>query len=79
MRQGDAFLFPQDGPAGYDQNVFQRTGGATLRDYFASEALAGIVAHEGPVNHFKRPADYEYTAERAYGYADAMLAERSKP
>jgi hypothetical protein len=48
--------------------------GMWLRDWFAGQALAGILASE--------PEDVAYAtnvaAERAYRFADAMLAERSK-
>lgn len=47
--------------------------GMSIRDYFAGQALAGMLAN---------PISREYAPEReavaAYGYADAMLAERSK-
>ena len=41
----------------------------SLRDWFAGQALAGLV-----------PAirDYEQAAEIVYRYADAMLAERER-
>jgi hypothetical protein len=42
----------------------------TLRDYFAGQALAGMLAADD--------ASYMRAAELAYGYADAMLAARSK-
>ena len=41
----------------------------SLRDYFAGQALAGI-AH--------RSGSDVVTAEEAYVYADAMLAERDR-
>lgn len=41
--------------------------GMTLRDWFAGQALAGLVATEG-----------DGAAKYAYFMADAMLAERSK-
>ncbi len=43
--------------------------GLTLRDYFAGQALAGVVV----CGH--KPAD---APARAYEFADAMLAERAK-
>lgn len=45
--------------------------GMTLRDYFAGQALAGLLAHasgEAP----------ESSPSMAYKLADAMLAEREK-
>lgn len=44
--------------------------GMSLRDWFAGQALAGIVA-------FAMPAP-ENAKELAYQYADALLAERKK-
>lgn len=46
--------------------------GMTLRDWFAGQALAGILA--------TLPTQYDIkdNAEDAYAYADAMLAERGK-
>ena len=46
--------------------------GMTLRDYFASLALAAIITHEGPGEEDR------VDAQRAYDYADSMLAEREK-
>ena len=48
--------------------------GMTLRDYFAGQALAGLCAYGIPGEHHTPEA----TAEDAYAYADAMLAEREK-
>lgn len=48
----------------------------TLRDYFAAQAMAGMLAAETePIEH--RPS-WDVVAERAYEQADAMLAEREK-
>lgn len=44
----------------------------TLRDQFAMAAMTGMLAN--PNNG----GTYELLAEAAYGYADAMLAERAK-
>ena len=47
-----------------------------LRDYFAAAALQGILAHAiGAENANGRASKY---AERAYEYADAMLAARKE-
>ena len=43
--------------------------GLSLRDWFAGKALARLVA---PGN------EAEWVVKAAYGYADAMLAEREK-
>lgn len=52
--------------------------GITIRDYFAAQAMAAIIA-KIPFEEF--PEDwlpYEKTAIGAYDYADAMLAARSQ-
>jgi len=72
------------GPAFPRQGVWVRNGsgdlicqeeaqdGASLRDYFAGEALVGIISHP----HINGTP--KYAAGLAYDYADAMLAEREK-
>ena len=47
--------------------------GMSLRDWFAGQALAGLVFH----NDFGMRSD-EDIAAGAYSYADAMLAARNK-
>lgn len=47
--------------------------GMTLRDYFAGQALVGLVANRDPEDPSPGLA-----AVWAYLYADAMLAERDK-
>ena len=58
-------------------------GGMTLRDYFAGQALCGMMG--GMIEGIMRTAretrmpvlyGFAITAEAAYGYADAMLVER---
>ena len=53
------------------------SGGMSLRDYFAGEALMGAVAREGilAVSHDR---EREKTAAQAYALADAMIAERKR-
>lgn len=65
------------------------SSGMFLRDWFAAQALTSILAiHEksqqppaqdsyGNIGGVRGP-DYAGCAEAAYGYADAMLAEREK-
>ena len=53
------------------------TGGMTLRDWFAGQALVGMLA-SAPVADRSKPKHRGW-AENAYLFADAMLAERSKP
>ena len=51
--------------------------GMTLRDYFAGQALAGLMAAPDeslPVTNLNQPT----LASLAYSHADDMLAERDK-
>lgn len=60
-------------------------GGMSLRDWFAGQALVGILAHQvtrcdkysGRAD-FTASISYDVASEMAYSYADAMLAERNK-
>lgn len=56
--------------------------GMTLRDYYAGQALIGIVSSNDPaVGKIAQKSNTEVqdlVAEMSYVYADAMLAERSK-
>ncbi len=52
--------------------------GMTLRDYFAAAALQGLLASCDPALGNIAPS-HAYGARHAYLWADAMLAERSKP
>jgi hypothetical protein len=73
--------FPQHDLSGYDIGPIYPTGGMTLRDWFAGQALTGMgnwcpvdsegYAVVGSLVPVKR-------AEWAYAQADAMLAARSK-
>lgn len=54
--------FPAMTPGGYC------TPGMTLRDYFAGQALAGLLVNG---SYYSKDA-----AEESYSYADAMLAAR---
>ena len=47
----------------------QNSTGMSLRDYFAGQAMQAWIHHYGDTK--------EGTAEAAYDYADAMLAERN--
>lgn len=60
-----------------NSEIIARLSGAerrTLRDWFAGQALAGDLAATPNC----RPS-ITGSAERAYAYADAMLAQRQKP
>lgn len=74
--------FPSNGERGYLHE------GMTLRDWFAGQALAGIMAN--PVRWEQIAADYksgkktyeqcsQANATKAFSIADALLAERERP
>lgn len=52
--------------------------GMSLRDYFAGQALAGLLAHPTATIVTVNEEDAAYVAHAAGMYADAMLAARSK-
>ena len=56
-------------PEGGDETRMISGGGMSLRDWFAGQALAGLVSRQS--TNIK-------AAEGAYACADAMLAERDK-
>lgn len=60
--------FPIAVPADWDRYEL----GMTLRDYFAGQALIGLLAGRQPNNAYP----LEYLAETSYATADAMMAER---
>jgi hypothetical protein len=62
------FAFPQSNPdVAYSDYI---GGGMTLRDWFAGQALAGLLADPD-----RNGSDSQY-AKVAYSLADAMLATR---
>lgn len=64
----DLYAFPVSTIDGFTHD------GMTLRDWFAGQALGGMLASEAGI----QPYPHEWAAERAYLIADAMLAERGK-
>lgn len=66
----------EDGGATFPLPGSYYSKGMTLRDYFAGQALAGMMA--GEAGHPSSPATSKDIAEFAYIMADAMIAERSK-
>jgi len=53
--------------------------GMTLRDYFAGQVLLGVLTTPDPIKiNGKTVSNPEEAAEVCYGYADAMIKERSK-
>jgi hypothetical protein len=58
-------------------SVVREQTGMSLRDLFAAHAIAGVLASYAVDSvMLPKPAD---AANRAYGYADAMLARRDMP
>lgn len=53
------------------------SSGMSLRDYFAGQALVGLLSH--PCDTRRVPLGPETTPRRAYEYADAMLVARERP
>lgn len=53
--------------------------GLTIRDYFAGQALAGMMANETtPFSADHAEVDPQQLAEAVYEIADALLTERNK-
>lgn len=52
--------------------------GMTLRDWFAGQALAGLLAFSPDGCDVDGQIDPPYAADVAYTYADAMLAVRNR-
>jgi len=71
--------FPRDGkivrPDGKEYTELQYAqSGQSLRDYFAGQALAGMLS----IPHVYDGVTEEGIACRCYHHADAMIAERAK-
>jgi hypothetical protein len=56
-----------------DTRIGSGSPGLTLRDFFAGQALAGLISNRGPA---KVDGDFAADAEACYLWADAMLRER---
>lgn len=52
--------------------------GMWLRDWFAGQALSGMLAREGE-SDLLHPASVKVAAQWAYSFADAMMEARDKP
>jgi hypothetical protein len=67
---------PENPPAFPRDHRWQGNNGMTLRDWFAGQALVGVLAG----NDLSRAPtfDWDVMAKGAYGLADAMLVEREK-
>lgn len=61
-----------------NQAFLNGTMGMTLRDWFAGQAMAGVIAP--CANDARKPGETieEMFSRKAYAIADAMIAEREK-
>jgi hypothetical protein len=80
---GKAMSGRDDGGPAFAGGVIPDNGspmqtGMSLRDWFAGQWVAGL-ASATPLMTEQHRADATNLAKWAYGMADAMLAERSKP
>lgn len=64
-------------PAGFEASD-NDTMGLTIRDYFAAQALAQLIARLENESHATIESAAKECAEAAYVFADAMLKERDK-
>jgi hypothetical protein len=71
-----AFPRPDDRDA-MGCGIREGSDGMTLRDWFAGQALVGLMSHNAH-DHCPLFGDGEPFARDAYLVADAMLAERAK-
>lgn len=62
---------------GYLTDVYS-AGGMTLRDYFAANALQGILASEGFLNSTRFQGDVAAACDTAVYVADALLERLAK-
>lgn len=72
--------FPAAGDGWPNDDLYPAYPGMTMRDWFAGQALAGIIRDRREKGFATEGAEAgDWMAVQAYGIADAMLAERSKP
>jgi hypothetical protein len=71
---GPAFPTQNEGQIGPSTYHYE---GMSLRDYFAGQALAGLCASACDSQSMSRTPAPQTMANRAYAYADAMLAHRT--
>lgn len=76
---------PADGGAAFGEfkqagHVSIKAGGISVRDYFASDALKGLLSWSGNESggSYHSNSDPDRTAKAAYLYADAMLKARAQ-
>lgn len=63
-------------------NEFNNEVGLTMRDYFAAKAMQGLLVKQAPlitnIKNGRENSTFKDFSAVAFGYADAMLAEREK-
>ena len=69
---------PNQDSVAYAAEVYPGGQGMSLRDWFAGQALAGLLAQGARRAETCRPAEREWYASTSYFIADAMLAQREK-
>ena len=71
--------YPSRLPKNRDQHLLDNiNSGMTLRDWFAGQALSGMMAYQNPSRgDFHTNCDDETISKCAYSYADAMIAARN--
>jgi len=79
MRDGGAAFPVLDAPMDPTRTgLVLREPGMTLLDWFAGQALAGLLACSDPVAQLSNEEYPAANARHAYDYAVAMLAERAR-
>lgn len=71
----------EDGGSAFPHTIItgqHNTSGMSLRDWFAGQALAGLLADPTTDTHVPPALAQSAFADAAYRFADAMLAERQK-
>lgn len=66
------------GPAFPVEYSAQISHGMSLRDWFAGQALAGLLGTKGPNDTLYSQDPPQIVASSVYALADAMIAERAK-
>ena len=74
---GPAFPIPPVGTGDPRDGMSQGSYGMTLRDWFAGQALAGLLANPGMIDTHNESA-MQWVSSHAFHQADAMLIQREK-
>ena len=74
-KHNGGFAFPRPLSMAHEDAVYHAQNGMTLRDWFAGQAMAGLLANER-INAFDGAYTPKMAAEDAYTAADAMLEAR---